>query len=192
MANKLNSTTAEMSFLTSRLTSTPISLTTAYTNVSTSFYAMQANGDPMANTMSWLMTGDLCENDLLNQNDTDFCKSISEASLQRGILQGFNRFLSNAKENADFLLKYNGTRLDSTRVSSLLEMSSMAFYIGMAIRETLVRMIDNISDRISEIQWNVISVASAVYILFAIIGTCLLYTSPSPRDRQKSRMPSSA
>ena len=26
----------------------------------------------------------------------------------------------------------------------------------------------------------------------AICGTCLLYTSPSPRDRQKSRMPSSA
>ena len=25
-----------------------------------------------------------------------------------------------------------------------------------------------------------------------ISGTCLLYTSPSPRDRQKSRMPSSA
>ena len=24
------------------------------------------------------------------------------------------------------------------------------------------------------------------------INTCLLYTSPSPRDRQKSRMPSSA
>ena len=27
---------------------------------------------------------------------------------------------------------------------------------------------------------------------FDIIFTCLLYTSPSPRDRQKSRMPSSA
>ena len=27
---------------------------------------------------------------------------------------------------------------------------------------------------------------------YAVIGTCLLYTSPSPRDRQKSRMPSSA
>ena len=26
----------------------------------------------------------------------------------------------------------------------------------------------------------------------AMWGTCLLYTSPSPRDRQKSRMPSSA
>ena len=27
---------------------------------------------------------------------------------------------------------------------------------------------------------------------FDITKTCLLYTSPSPRDRQKSRMPSSA
>ena len=28
--------------------------------------------------------------------------------------------------------------------------------------------------------------------LVAVISNCLLYTSPSPRDRQKSRMPSSA
>ena len=28
--------------------------------------------------------------------------------------------------------------------------------------------------------------------LIADVKTCLLYTSPSPRDRQKSRMPSSA
>ena len=28
--------------------------------------------------------------------------------------------------------------------------------------------------------------------LFIEYGACLLYTSPSPRDRQKSRMPSSA
>ena len=27
---------------------------------------------------------------------------------------------------------------------------------------------------------------------FRVDNTCLLYTSPSPRDRQKSRMPSSA
>ena len=30
------------------------------------------------------------------------------------------------------------------------------------------------------------------YIIAQILGGCLLYTSPSPRDRQKSRMPSSA
>ena len=34
---------------------------------------------------------------------------------------------------------------------------------------------------------------AGIYILqFDLIPTCLLYTSPSPRDRQKSRMPSSA
>ena len=31
-----------------------------------------------------------------------------------------------------------------------------------------------------------------IYIAVETNGTCLLYTSPSPRDRQKSRMPSSA
>ena len=34
--------------------------------------------------------------------------------------------------------------------------------------------------------------AGGVMPLEIIIDTCLLYTSPSPRDRQKSRMPSSA
>ena len=29
-------------------------------------------------------------------------------------------------------------------------------------------------------------------VLLGLAGFCLLYTSPSPRDRQKSRMPSSA
>ena len=31
-----------------------------------------------------------------------------------------------------------------------------------------------------------------IYCELPIVKTCLLYTSPSPRDRQKSRMPSSA
>ena len=33
---------------------------------------------------------------------------------------------------------------------------------------------------------------AALYMPMAMAMTCLLYTSPSPRDRQKSRMPSSA
>ena len=37
------------------------------------------------------------------------------------------------------------------------------------------------------LEWD--SSFSPVYTIF---DTCLLYTSPSPRDRQKSRMPSSA
>ena len=34
--------------------------------------------------------------------------------------------------------------------------------------------------------------AGSVYVAQDEKGSCLLYTSPSPRDRQKSRMPSSA
>ena len=34
--------------------------------------------------------------------------------------------------------------------------------------------------------------ASIIKALLALVVICLLYTSPSPRDRQKSRMPSSA
>ena len=35
-------------------------------------------------------------------------------------------------------------------------------------------------------------VQSAIVLMYFLFTSCLLYTSPSPRDRQKSRMPSSA
>ena len=35
-------------------------------------------------------------------------------------------------------------------------------------------------------------IASSVVLMPSYVNICLLYTSPSPRDRQKSRMPSSA
>ena len=31
-----------------------------------------------------------------------------------------------------------------------------------------------------------------LFILYVLLSTCLLYTSPSPRDKRQSRMPSSA
>ena len=39
---------------------------------------------------------------------------------------------------------------------------------------------------------NTIDVDTATRLGIAVSTSCLLYTSPSPRDRQKSRMPSSA
>ena len=35
-------------------------------------------------------------------------------------------------------------------------------------------------------------IADGVDTLFEVSSTCLLYTSPSPRDKRQSRMPSSA
>ena len=40
--------------------------------------------------------------------------------------------------------------------------------------------------------WIFVFLAYGTTPLVAKLNTCLLYTSPSPRDRQKSRMPSSA
>ena len=42
------------------------------------------------------------------------------------------------------------------------------------------------------IGFGVVSASVLVWQTFALNARCLLYTSPSPRDRQKSRMPSSA
>ena len=58
----------------------------------------------------------------------------------------------------------------------------------------------NLPDYRREIVGNsgvVVTYSLVTYILFLILSAtvlsiCLLYTSPSPRDRQKSRMPSSA
>ena len=50
-------------------------------------------------------------------------------------------------------------------------------------------------DRIATIAWNNfrhIEIYYAVSSIGAVVHTCLLYTSPSPRDLSTSRMPSSA
>ena len=41
-------------------------------------------------------------------------------------------------------------------------------------------------------QYSDVLLALAAMVVVVLLVTCLLYTSPSPRDRQKSRMPSSA
>ena len=54
--------------------------------------------------------------------------------------------------------------------------------------ETLVSRLDSAIEKIAEVNNNV----SRMLAVHEERITCLLYTSPSPRDRQKSRMPSSA
>ena len=44
----------------------------------------------------------------------------------------------------------------------------------------------------SECSGDFVSEIEGIQLLVGSVTTCLLYTSPSPRDRQKSRMPSSA
>ena len=70
----------------------------------------------------------------------------------------------------------------------------MALYEGtwQKFRTGDVTRINDLLDIAAESAWEVID--SKQYEIFkpAELGTCLLYTSPSPRDRTRSRMPSSA
>ena len=62
---------------------------------------------------------------------------------------------------------------------------------GKRIRPVLCLMGNELFEEIKEDAWHV-GTAIELFHNFTLIHDCLLYTSPSPRDRTRSRMPSSA
>ena len=62
--------------------------------------------------------------------------------------------------------------------------------LGAAVGETVLGK--KIGHRAAIIGAIVGTIPDLDILLTPLFGSCLLYTSPSPRDRQKSRMPSSA
>ena len=79
---------------------------------------------------------------------------------------------------------------------------SLYDYFGVANTQELYDLITNDDPRVDDLQ-NFLTYAKQEIsyespkvfnfeALFKLVNSCLLYTSPSPRDRQKSRMPSSA
>ena len=58
------------------------------------------------------------------------------------------------------------------------------------IGEEFIRVFEEESNRLGPFQY--LAQGTLYPDVIESAGTCLLYTSPSPRDRQKSRMPSSA
>ena len=65
--------------------------------------------------------------------------------------------------------------------------------IAKPIDAATVRAIDDAMDKYGVLVFRGQPLDQDQQVAFASrFGTCLLYTSPSPRDRQKSRMPSSA
>ena len=88
-------------------------------------------------------------------------------------MKEINKFTE--KELKAYLDKYRAIQRDATRRSR----SRGETDVKGAIREAkdAASMITNINYKLNHDTW---------------LYNCLLYTSPSPRDRQKSRMPSSA
>ena len=72
---------------------------------------------------------------------------------------------------------------------TLIELLVVLLIIG--ISTTLITLSFNTVSSIEK-QTNSVEEYSRFLAEESIVSGCLLYTSPSPRDRQKSRMPSSA
>ena len=96
-------------------------------------------------------------------------------------------FIDDAELNEGWTL--DGKIVSFTHVGTLLPGESVVIQIFMT---------PNGEDFSNEGLTNVAEIGQVLNLTGASIGqfdidsTCLLYTSPSPRDRQKSRMPSSA
>ena len=80
--------------------------------------------------------------------------------------------------------KYNETEILDAAVQAALEDGLSRLTFGRLAKRL------GIADR--SIVYYFPTKADLLTQTIARIGGCLLYTSPSPRDRQKSRMPSSA
>ena len=74
----------------------------------------------------------------------------------------------NSNESREFMLKVNANK----DLFSEFDIMIFPSHIAISIVQDLAKEFDNIK--------------------IGMQDCCLLYTSPSPRDRQKSRMPSSA
>ena len=99
-----------------------------------------------------------------------------------------------------FFLHTNGVPPDSLMVilkqglGKHIKANAYSYVQAIDREEARIQRILDLKDRAFQAIWAVF--AAAWIALFGFFGriawACLLYTSPSPRDRQKSRMPSSA
>ena len=96
--------------------------------------------------------------------------------------------------------KFNGRRTASGEKfnNNALTAAHLSLPFGSLVKVTNVRngktVVVRINDRGPHVKGRTIDLSKAAAKKIGIdhAGTCLLYTSPSPRDRTRSRMPSSA
>ena len=113
----------------------------------------------------------------------------------------FNKRRVNVKEKS--MKKYNVLGIGNA-VVDVISQSSDIFLKKMKIKKGIMQLVDrdrgellyNSMDNRKQAPGgsvaNTISGIGALGLKTGFIGNCLLYTSPSPRDKRQSRMPSSA
>ena len=90
---------------------------------------------------------------------------------------------------ANMARRLNDQHFTITAISDVNSVAakSLADELGSTYYEKLSHVTKN-----ADVIITVVTDDKAMKGIFHSTGSCLLYTSPSPRDRQKSRMPSSA
>ena len=116
-------------------------------------------------------------------------------------------FLKAAKVNHQFMIIRSSIIIDTLATTTLLSVPKMNFTVSYNKNKFLIYYDDlNVSERRKmhaycldewlNVNWNISYRASDFtepeIISAEVDDSCLLYTSPSPRDRTRSRMPSSA
>ena len=109
-----------------------------------------------------------------------FSEVATFQSWQSIIRFGTDDVKENNAQKLSNLLNF-GVKLDA--LAALL-----AFVLSMLVFVCIVNLAQSFPDKYTDrAAFDIITLSK-----YAVIYCCLLYTSPSPRDRQKSRMPSSA
>eukprot|EP01017_Pseudomicrothorax_dubius_P044940 TRINITY_DN7678_c0_g1_i2.p1 TRINITY_DN7678_c0_g1~~TRINITY_DN7678_c0_g1_i2.p1 ORF type:complete len:111 (+),score=26.13 TRINITY_DN7678_c0_g1_i2:63-395(+) len=106
----------------------------------------------------------------------DSCRTVLEGVTSKGIIQTILRIKAVSDDLVEQYQAAGGPKnFDRTEVGGV-------YIVLEAVNAFLGKLQEQISSK------------EDTFLLWVIVAiyTCLLYTSPSPRDRQKSRMPSSA
>ena len=90
------------------------------------------------------------------------------------------------KELSNYLDEFNLTEIEITEKDTKIKVSKNNISVNNQNIPSPITDVNNLNVNLPEKSKTGIEVKSP------IIGTCLLYTSPSPRDNRVSRMPSSA
>ena len=111
-------------------------------------------------------------------------------------------YLIGVSLNAQFVIAAHGVpvSLGDRLNMTAFDISSMVLYLviiagGFFIAFLIASLLKRVLPRLAGVAYPIAGAAAigvALGLMYMKFQTCLLYTSPSPRDKRQSRMPSSA
>ena len=159
---------------------------------STAIYNLGGHEDANGNPGSYADSNAVASSDINNDGWVDLIVTNKSGGNASGTDNIDQIYINNGVDQSGTWLGYTTVSYSSLLVDSFGDNLVTRSAMGLALAD-----VDNDGDMDIYIADNPTSGVSGVdapsdLFVNLLVETCLLYTSPSPRDRQKSRMPSSA